>query len=158
MVECRQPTASLLYYSQPDFQGVTSLLEEHCRKRGFEVLFLPKFHPEPNFIEQCWGGGSGVIVNSLPRRGRTISNRMRLSHWIRFRWISCIGKIVVLYSLPLCSPTCPSFSNRSIHFMDAYRKGLNGQQAAWVGRKYHSHRLLPLPWRKDLEAADPSEF
>ena len=42
-------------YSQPDFRGVTSLLEEHCGKRGFEVLFLPKFHPELNFIEQCWG-------------------------------------------------------------------------------------------------------
>ena len=55
MVECRQPTASLLYYSQPDFQGVTSLLEEHCRKRGFEVLFLPRFHPGLNFIERCWG-------------------------------------------------------------------------------------------------------
>lgn len=44
-----------LLYSQPDFRGVTSLLEEHCRNRGFEVLFLPKFHPELNFIEQCWG-------------------------------------------------------------------------------------------------------
>jgi hypothetical protein len=42
-------------YSQPDFRGVTSLLEEHCKNRGFEVLFLPKFHPELSFIEQCWG-------------------------------------------------------------------------------------------------------
>ena len=42
-------------YSQPDFQGVTSLLEEHCGEHGFNVLFLPKFHPELNFIEQCWG-------------------------------------------------------------------------------------------------------
>ena len=42
-------------YSQPDFQGVTSLLAEHCGKRGFDVLFLPKFHPELSFIEQCWG-------------------------------------------------------------------------------------------------------
>ena len=44
-----------MLYSQPDFQGVTSLLEEHCGKHGFDVLFLPKFHPELNFIEQCWG-------------------------------------------------------------------------------------------------------
>ena len=44
-----------LLYSQPDFLGVTSVLEEHCRNRGFEVLFLPKFHPELNPIEQCWG-------------------------------------------------------------------------------------------------------
>jgi len=44
-----------LLYSQPDFRGVTSLLEGYCQTRGFEVLFLPKFHPELNFIEQCWG-------------------------------------------------------------------------------------------------------
>jgi len=41
---------------------------------------------------------------------------------------------------------------------DAYRKELNDQQAAWAGRKYHSHRLLPPSWRKDLEAAHLSEF
>ena len=42
-------------YSQSDFRSVTSLLEKHCGERDFEVLFLPKFHPELNFIEQCWG-------------------------------------------------------------------------------------------------------
>jgi hypothetical protein len=42
-------------YSQPDFVAVESLLETHCHARGFEVLLLPKFHCELNFIEQCWG-------------------------------------------------------------------------------------------------------
>jgi len=42
-------------YSQPDFQNVKSVLEDHCDRRGIEVLFLPKFHPELNPIEQCWG-------------------------------------------------------------------------------------------------------
>jgi hypothetical protein len=42
-------------YTQPDFVAVESLLETHARVRGFEVLFLPKFHCELNFIEQCWG-------------------------------------------------------------------------------------------------------
>jgi len=44
-----------LLYSQPDFQNVKSVLEDHCNRRGVEVLFLPKFHPELNPIEQCWG-------------------------------------------------------------------------------------------------------
>ena len=41
--------------------------------------------------------------------------------------------------------------------MDAYRKGLDGRQAAWAGKKYRSHRLLPSSWRKDLEAAHLAE-
>jgi transposase len=35
--------------------GVESLLEAHCHAGGFEVMFLPKFHCELNFIKQCWG-------------------------------------------------------------------------------------------------------
>ena len=42
-------------YTQPDFVAVESLLETHGHVQGFEVLLLPKFHCELNFIEQCWG-------------------------------------------------------------------------------------------------------
>ncbi|KAG1811025.1 hypothetical protein EV424DRAFT_1542659 [Suillus variegatus] len=35
------------------------------------------------------------------------------------------------------------FSNRSLRFLDAYRKGLNGKQVAWANRKYRGHRTLP---------------
>lgn len=42
-------------YNQPDFVQVKSLLEITCEARGFTVLFIPKFHCELNFIEQCWG-------------------------------------------------------------------------------------------------------
>ncbi|KAG1726793.1 uncharacterized protein EDB91DRAFT_1061456 [Suillus paluster] len=35
------------------------------------------------------------------------------------------------------------FSIQSRHFIDAYRKGLNGEQAAWAIKKYHGHRVLP---------------
>ena len=27
--------------------------------------------------------------------------------------------------------------------MDAYHKGLNGEQAAWAAKKYHGHWVLP---------------
>jgi hypothetical protein len=46
---CRQ----ILYY-QPDFINVKSNLEIMCEARGFQVIFLPKFHCKINFIEQCW--------------------------------------------------------------------------------------------------------
>jgi hypothetical protein len=44
-----------MLYNEPDFVGVESLLETHCKSRGYGVIFLPKFHCELNFIEQCWG-------------------------------------------------------------------------------------------------------
>ena len=36
-----------------------------------------------------------------------------------------------------------SFANCSLQFMDAYRKGLNGNQAAWASKKYRGHRTIP---------------
>jgi len=47
-------------YNQPDFANQDSALEITCKARGFEVLFLPKFHCELNFIEQCWGHSKRV--------------------------------------------------------------------------------------------------
>jgi hypothetical protein len=44
-----------ILYNQPDFVNVKSNLEIICEARGFQVIFLPKFHCEINFIEQCWG-------------------------------------------------------------------------------------------------------
>jgi hypothetical protein len=44
-----------ILYTQPDFVDVKSNLEIICEARGFQVIFLPKFHCEINFIEQCWG-------------------------------------------------------------------------------------------------------
>ncbi|THU85411.1 hypothetical protein K435DRAFT_822430 [Dendrothele bispora CBS 962.96] len=35
------------------------------------------------------------------------------------------------------------FAIRADHFMDAYRKGLNGAQAAWAAKKYRGHRVIP---------------
>ncbi|KAJ7741568.1 hypothetical protein DFH07DRAFT_964918 [Mycena maculata] len=44
-----------ILYNQPDFTNGLSLLEIAAEKRGFKILFLPKFHCELNFIEMCWG-------------------------------------------------------------------------------------------------------
>lgn len=42
-------------HNQPDFTNIPSLLEMTYTVRGFNVIFLPKFYCELNFIEQCWG-------------------------------------------------------------------------------------------------------
>jgi hypothetical protein len=37
--------------------------------------------------------------------------------------------------------------------MDAYRKGLNGKQAAWASKKYRGHRVIPMTIMEDLDKA-----
>ncbi|KAF8232914.1 hypothetical protein L208DRAFT_1396663 [Tricholoma matsutake] len=46
-----------------------------------------------------------------------------------------------------------NFANHSLRFMDAYAKGLNGQQAAWAVWKYCGHCILPETLMDDLEKA-----
>jgi len=53
-------------YSQPDFVRVESKLETLCKANGFQVLFLPKFHCELNFIEQCWGFAKRIYRHYPP--------------------------------------------------------------------------------------------
>jgi len=57
--KCMPPTINCcccrVLYNQPDFVHVTTILENTCNTRGFRVIYLPKFHCELNFIEQCWG-------------------------------------------------------------------------------------------------------
>jgi hypothetical protein len=40
--------------------------------------------------------------------------------------------------------------------MDAYRKGLNGKQAAWAAKKYRGHHMIPDSILQDLEKANIS--
>lgn len=41
--------------------------------------------------------------------------------------------------------------------MDAYHRGLDGKWAAWAGKKYHGHRVLPANLMAQLEAAMAQE-
>ena len=38
--------------------------------------------------------------------------------------------------------------------MDAYRKGLNGRQAAWASKKYWGHRVFPGSIIEELNKAN----
>ncbi|KAK0421690.1 hypothetical protein EV421DRAFT_1725019, partial [Armillaria borealis] len=48
------------------------------------------------------------------------------------------------------------FATHSNHFMDAYRKGLNGQKVAWAGKKYHSHHVLLENILEEFDQAHPN--
>ena len=122
-----------LLYNQPDFANVETLLETTCRTRGCEILFLPKFHCELNFIEQCWGYAKRIYRLNPP-----LSREDQLEK----------NTLAALEAVPLKSMR--KFANRSRRFMDAYEKGLNGRQAAWASRKYRGHRVLPEGIMRDL--------
>ena len=49
------------------------------------------------------------------------------------------------------------FATRSLRFMDAYRKGLDGKQAAWASKKFRGHRVLPASIMEDLDTAGLSK-
>ncbi|OAX33562.1 hypothetical protein K503DRAFT_837755 [Rhizopogon vinicolor AM-OR11-026] len=119
-------------YNQPDFMNIKShshvpqRLETVCEECGFHVIFLPKFHCELSFIEMCWGFSKHVYQQFEPSsRGDVLEQNI----------------IAALDSIPL--ETMHRFSIWSQCFIDAYRKGLNGEQAAWAIKKYCGHRVLP---------------
>ena len=116
-----------ILYNQPDFAEGESLLETHCRARGTHaVVFLPKFHCELNFIEQCWGRAKSVYRTYPPS-----SSKEDLE----------ANTVRSLESIPL--QMMRKFATRSRRFIDAYDRGLDGKQAAWAARKYRGHRVLP---------------
>jgi len=125
-----------ILYNEPDFMYVDSLLEILCRSRGFQVMFLPKFHCELNFIEQCWGRAKSVY-RTYPESSREDQLEANM--------------LMALESIPL--PMMQKFANRSLRFMDAYCRGLNGKQVAWASRKYRGHRVLPESILEELGRA-----
>jgi len=122
-----------ILYTQPDFTNINSILQTICMARGFQVLFLPKFHCKLNFIEQCWGRAKSVY--------QTYPESSREDHLEQ-------NAISALDSIPLTM--MQRFANRSLRFMNAYDRGLNGRQAAWASRKYHGHRVLPNSIMEEL--------
>jgi hypothetical protein len=133
---------------------VDTILETTCNARGFKVIFLPKFHCELNFIEQCWGYAKRIYrlnpessrEDHLERNALAALDAIPLESMRRY-------EVSISLSLGLLI-ACFSFANRSARFMDAYDKGLNGQQAAWAARKYRGHRVLPESLMDDLEKAN----
>ncbi|KAI6022540.1 hypothetical protein BKA83DRAFT_4054572 [Pisolithus microcarpus] len=112
------------------------ILESTCSARGFQVIYLPKFHCELNFIEQCWGYAKR-IYRCYPMSSKDADLEANV--------------IKALDSVPLDS--MQKFATRSRRFMDAYYKGLNGAQAAWAAKKYHGHRVLPSAILEELDNA-----
>jgi transposase len=55
-----------ILYNKPDFVNLVSMLERLVTSYRFGFLLLPKFSPELNPIEQCWGAAKREFRN-LPQ-------------------------------------------------------------------------------------------
>jgi len=66
-------------YNQPDFTHVPTILENACNTRGFRLIYLPKFHCELNFIEQCWGYAKRIYRLNPPSSKEEVLEKYALA-------------------------------------------------------------------------------
>ncbi|KAI5823132.1 hypothetical protein K523DRAFT_287165 [Schizophyllum commune Tattone D] len=112
-------------YNQRDFQNVPSALELEAQKRGFRVLFLPKYHCKLNPIEMCWGYCKR-LYRVLPFSKEEEQLMKNVS--------SCLEELPLL--------TIQKYVRRTMRFLDAYSKGLDGKAADWAVKKFRGHRVV----------------
>jgi hypothetical protein len=130
--ECRECTLS----AQPDFKGQLSAIAEffvvyNSVNGTYHIcIFLPKFHPELNFIERCW---SKVKAYVRDRCNGTIA-QLRIS----VGETGNPGPAFSLENLPLAE--IRRYSRTAWHYCVAYSKGLDLVEANYAMKKYRRHR------------------
>ena len=120
--------------TQEDFNpdNLNSILDETAKSLGAWLDFVPKFHPEFNFIEMYWGYAKRKVRKECD-----------------YEWESLLEHVpVALDSAPLL------FMRRAYtkctRYIDAYRVGLTPLQVEYAVRKYKSHRSIPPEYLKEL--------
>ncbi|KNZ79979.1 hypothetical protein J132_08295 [Termitomyces sp. J132] len=110
------------------------ILETECQACGFEVLLLPKFHCELNFIEQCWGHAK-CVYHMYPPSSKEEDLEVNVK--------------MALAAVPLLTMQCYTICSQQ--FMYTYHCGLDGKQVTWTCKKYQGHHVLPNSLMMELE-------
>ncbi|KAF9507821.1 hypothetical protein BS47DRAFT_1373802 [Hydnum rufescens UP504] len=122
-----------ILFCSDDFINIPCLLMTHCQARGFNVLFLPNFHCELNFIEQVWGYAKREYREAPPSsRIEDVEKNSK----------AALDMVSIL--------SMQWFSNWSLQYMDGYQRGLDGREAAWATRKYHGHCQMPADATQEM--------
>ena len=108
-----------------DFKQQQNSVQELIEKLGHHCLFLPKFHPELNFIERFWS---------------------RLKWWLRQH---CEFSLKALWnSLEEACASIPlslirKYARTSWRYMSCYRMNWSPELSAFAAKSYHGHRGVP---------------
>ena len=131
-----------LLFTQPDFEGQKSQLQELIEGRRHICDFYPKYHCELNFIEQYWGAAKFQYrAAPRPTTAAAMEDTVRESlDSVPLIQIQRFVSFVAFTSHLIFS----RFANHSAQFIAAYREGLSGAQASWANKRYHSHHTIPL--------------
>ncbi|KAF7311814.1 hypothetical protein MIND_00191900 [Mycena indigotica] len=116
-------------FCQPDFVAQKSALQELVEGRGHVCDFYPKYHCEVcelNFIEMYWGAAKAIYRKS--DKTKTIDEMEENMK----NALDAIPQLSIL-----------RYANRAACFISAYSGGLNGEELAYVQRRYKGHRMLP---------------
>ncbi|KAF7372520.1 hypothetical protein MVEN_00113900 [Mycena venus] len=94
-----------------------------CRR----VLYnQPDFATERSLLEKCWGASKRVYrLNPVSSKEEDLERNV-------IQALDSVSLVVMR-----------RYANRSLRFLDAYRRGLNGRWAAYVAKEYRGHRVLP---------------
>jgi hypothetical protein len=101
----------------PDFLAQKGAIEELIENAGHKCIFSPKFHCELNFIERYWGA----------------AKRYSRENW-DYSWKG-LQKVVPRALDSVSVTTIRKFSRKCWHYMDLYRKGIDGKLVEYAVKK-----------------------
>ncbi len=124
-----------LLLQQPDFHpdNLKSILNETVKDLGAWIDFVPKFHPEFNFIEMYWGYAKRKVRQECDYEWESLLNHVPLA----------------LDSVPLVFMR--RAYTKSVRYIDAYRSGLTPEQVEVAVKKFKSHRRIPQEYLNHLQ-------
>ena len=125
-----------LLSEQPDFKDQQNAIQELVISRGHYCIFLPKYHPELNFIERYW--------SRVKWHARQYSDGSK--EGLRKAADAALSEEACDLAL------IRRYSRTAWRWVDAYSKGLDGVLAQWAVRKSKKHRCVTDAVDKEVNA------
>ena len=110
-----------------DFRNQKNSVEELIESLGHKVIFLPKFHPEYNFIERYWA---------------------RIKWWLRAHCVGTLNALMDVIEKACSTDVVPltlirKYARTSWRWMEAYRRKWSPALTTFAAKSYHGHRGVP---------------